>query len=229
MTSFLANDEVFEERPIGGRPFGRDGMRDLGDLLYLLRWVNGGDLSDTWSTQVGVSFLSGPNATGPDGTTRIYGVDGVLKWKPLVSDHGWPFVKIEGELMKRDYHADSFFGCAGDEPCSEPLALGSKTLRDWGGYAQILWGFRRPWAAGLRYEYASGSGASVGPYAGRSADPYRDDRRRIAPLLVYYPSEFARLRLQYDYDRSDFTEQRANHTVWLGLEFGLGPHAAHGF
>jgi outer membrane murein-binding lipoprotein Lpp len=229
MTSFLANDEVFEERPIGGRPFARGGMRDLGDLLYLLRWVNGGDLSDTWSTQVGVSFLNGPNATGPDGTTRIYGVDGVLKWKPLVSDHGWPFVKIEGELMKRDYRADSFLGCAGDEPCAEPLALGGKTLRDWGGYAQLLWGFRRPWAAGLRYEYASGSGASVGPYAGRSADPYRDDRHRIAPLLVYYPSEFARLRLQYDYDRSDFTEERANHTVWLGLEFGLGPHAAHGF
>jgi hypothetical protein len=230
MTSFLANDEVFEERPIGGRPFGRDGFRDLGDLLYLVRWVNGGDLTDTWSAQVGVSFLNGPNATGPGGTTRIYGIDGVAKWKPLVSDHGWPFVKIEGELMKRDYRADSFFGCAdGEAECEEPLALGGDTLRDWGGYAQILWGFRRPWAAGLRYEYASGSGRSVGPYDGRGADPFRDDRQRIAPLLVYYPSEFSRLRLQYNYDRSDFTEERANHTVWLGLEFGLGPHAAHGF
>jgi hypothetical protein len=230
MTSFLANDEVFEERPIGGRPFADQTLRNLGDLVYLLRWVNGGDLSDTWSTQVGVSALHGPNATGSDGSTWIYGVDGVLKWRPLVSDQGWPFVKIEGELMRRDYHADSFFGCTeGEDPCDEPVALSGTTLHDWGSYLQVLWGFRRPWAAGLRYEYASGSGASVGPYDGRSADPFRDDRQRIAPLLEYYPSEFSRFRLQYNYDRAQFSNERGNHTVWLGLEFGIGPHAAHNF
>ena len=73
------------------------------------------------------------------------------------------------------------------------------------------------------------SGASVGPYDGRSADPFRDDRQRIAPLLEYYPSEFSRFRLQYNYDRAQFSNERANHTVWLGLEFGIGPHAAHAF
>jgi hypothetical protein len=230
MTSFLANDEVFEERPIGGRPFAGEGLRDLGDLSYLLRWVNGGDLSDTWSAQVGASLLHGPNATGSDGRTLIYGLDWVFKWQPLVSDRGWPFVKLEGEVIRRDYKADSFFGCEdGAEECDEPLSLSGRTLHDWGAYAQVMWGFRRPWAAGIRYEYASGSGASVGPYDGRGADPFRDDRQRIAPLLVYYPSEFTRLRLQYNYDRSDFASEAANHTVWLGLEFGLGPHAAHAF
>jgi len=233
MTSFLASEEVFEERPVGGRPFASAGTRDANDFVYLARWVNGGDLSDTWSTQVGGSFLYGPNATGADGRTLIYGLDGVLKWRPLVSDRGWPFVKLEGEILYRDYRADSFLGCAEapaeGQACGDVLALGSRTLRDFGGYLQALWGFRRPWAAGIRYEYASGSGASVGIYDGRSGDPYRDDRHRIAPLLVYYPSEFARLRLQYDYDRADFSEQGANHTVWLGLEFGLGPHAAHSF
>ncbi|HEX2483909.1 MAG TPA: hypothetical protein VHQ66_01325, partial [Myxococcota bacterium] len=89
--------------------------------------------------------------------------------------------------------------------------------------------FRRPWAAGLRYEYASGSGESVGPYDGRENDPFRDDRHRVSPLLVFYPSEFSRIRLQYDYDRAQFSSQSSNHTVWLGLEFGIGPHAAHAF
>jgi hypothetical protein len=233
MVSFDASEEVFEERPIGGRPFASAGTRDANDFVYLARWVNGGDLSDTWSAQVGGSFLYGPNATGADGRTRIYGLDGVLKWRPLVSDRGWPFVKLEGEVLFRDYHADGFRGCAeaqGDgEACGEVLSLASKTLHDWGGYLQALWGFRRPFAAGLRYEYATGSGESVGLYDGRSSDPFRDDRHRIAPLLVYYPSEFARLRLQYNYDRADFSEQGANHTLWLGLEFGLGPHAAHSF
>ena len=58
MVSFLANDEVFEERPIGGRPFASGETRDPGDLVYLLRWVNGFDVSDTVSGQVGVSATS---------------------------------------------------------------------------------------------------------------------------------------------------------------------------
>jgi hypothetical protein len=233
MVSFLANDEVFEERPIGGRPFGTEGLHDAGDLVYLMRWVNGGDLTDTWSAQVGVSGLYGANATGPDGETWIYGADWVLKWQPLISDRGWPFVRIEGEVMARSYRADSFSGCAEDvedgEGCEDALALGSETLRDWGTWAQVLWGFRRPWAAGLRYEVAGGSGESVGPYDGRGGDPFRDDRHRLSPLLVFYPSEYSRIRLQYNYDRADFSAQSSNHTVWLGLEFGLGPHAAHAF
>lgn len=233
MVSFLANDEVFEERPIGGRPFGTEGLHDAGDLVYLARWVNGGDLSDTWSAQLGVSGLFGSNATGTDGQTWMYGADWVLKWRPLVSDRGWPFVRIEGEVMARSYRADSFFGCAEqageDGDCEDVLALGSRTLRDWGTYLQVLWGFRRPYAAGIRYEYAGGSGESVGPYAGRDGDPFRDDRHRISPLLVFTPSEYSRLRLQYNFDRADFSSESSNHTVWLGLEFGLGPHAAHGF
>jgi hypothetical protein len=230
MVSFNASDEVFEERPIGGRPFASEGTRGVGDLVYLGRWVNGGDLSDTWSTQVGVSVLHGPNATGPGGNTWIYGLDGILKWQPLISDHGWPFVKIQGELMRRHYHADSFFGCEdGEEECEEPLALSSATLKDWGGYVQVEWGFRRPWSAGLRYEYATGSGDSIGMFDGRGADPFRDNRQRISPLLTFQATEFSRIRLQYNYDRADFSREAGNHTVWLGLEFGIGPHAAHAF
>ena len=91
--------------------------------------------------------------------------------------------------MRRHYHADSFFGCEGGEAeCDEPVALSSDTLHDWGGYVQVEWGFRRPWTAGLRYEYATGSGASVGIYDGRGADPFRDNRQRISPLLTFHPS-----------------------------------------
>jgi hypothetical protein len=225
MTSFLASEEVFEERPIGGRPFDSAGTRGFADLVYLARLVSGGDLSDTWSAQAGVSLLHGPNATGADGRTWIYGLDAVVKWRPLVTDRGWPFVKIEGEILRRDYRADSFFGCPGGEACDEPLALGGDTLHDWGAYLQGLWGFRRNWAAGVRYEYASGSGASVLRYGGRADDPFRDDRHRISPILAYHLSEFSRIRLQYDYDRSDVFG--AEHMVWLGLEVGLGAHAAH--
>ena len=230
MVSFLANDEVFEERPIGGRPFAAGDTRNPGDLVYHARWVNGFDVGDTVAAQVGVSGLYGGNATG--GSTLTYGLDWVVKWLPLVSDRGWPYLTFEGEILRRDYHADAFTGCAEPEDegaCDEPVHLGSDTLHDWGGYTQLLWGFRRAWSAGLRYEYATGSGASVGPYGGRSEDPFRDDRHRVSPLLEYQPTEFSRLRLQYNYDRFEHGAQSAAHSVWLGLEIALGSHPAHGF
>ena len=228
MVSFLANDEVFEERPIGGRPFAGTGVGSPADLVYLLRWVNGADLSDTWSGQLGLSSLFGPNATGSGGHTEIYGTDLVLKWRPLQTDRGWPFLVFETELLYRNYHADSFFGCTEEEDGCEPVALGDDDLRDWGFYAQLLYGFRRGWAAGLRYDYGAGSGGSGG-LGSRSGDPFRDDRQRISPLLVFHPSEFSRLRLQYSYDRADHLGGDDAHSVWAGVEFLFGSHPAHSY
>jgi len=223
-SSFFANEEFFEERPIGGRPFVAQDVRNLGDLLYLARWVNSWNLSDTVTTKAGFSGLYGPNATGPDGDTWIYGADLKLTWRPTNNFRGWPFVLWQSEAMNRNYRADRFFD---DGDSDNIIDLPRQTLRDWGFYTQLLYGFTYGWAAGLRYEYASGSGESVGPYAGREADPFRDDRHRVSPLLAWHPSEFSRIRLQYNYDRADHLERSDAHSVWLGVEFLYGAHPAH--
>jgi len=232
MFSFDASDETFEERAIGGRPFASAGTRSVSDLVYLLRWVNGFELGESWTAQLGLSGLYGPNATGSDGETWIYGADWFLKWVPLASHRGWPFVKIEGEIAQRRYEADGFVGCLDpdEDPCVDEVTLPSETLDDWGSFLQVLWGFRRGWSAGLRGEYATASGGSNADleYV-RSDDPFRDDRIRVSPLLVYQPSEFSRIRLQYNWDRADFLEDDTAHGVWLGLEFLFGSHPAHPF
>jgi len=217
--SFLANEEFFQERPIGGRPFVKRDVRNLSDLLYSLRWENSWNPSDTMTTKLGISGLFGPNATGSDGDTRIYGADLKLTWRPTTSFRGWPFFLWQSEAMGRDYVADRFFDGTIDLP--------RKTLRDWGLYTQALYGFQYGWTAGLRYEYASGSGASVLAWSGRANDPFRDDRHRISPLLAWHPSEFSRIRLQYNYDRADHLERQDAHSVWLGVEFLYGAHPAH--
>lgn len=231
MVSFFANDEVFEERPIGGRPFAEERVGSPGDLVKLLRWVNGFDVSDTLSGQVGLSGLFGPNATGPDGRTRVYGADVVLKWRPLQTDRGWPFLIFEAEILRRAYKADDFTGCLEEEDCASPVFVAEDTLRDWGYYAQLLWGFQRNWAVGLRYEHASGDGpgfdAAEEMFVSRDNDPFRADRTRIAPLLIWHPSEFSRIRLQYNYDRADHLPGKNEHSVWAGLEFLFGAHPAH--
>jgi hypothetical protein len=223
-SSFFANEEFFEERPIGGRPFVERDVRSAKDLLYLARWVNSWNLSDTLTTKAGVSGLFGPNATGPDGDTWIYGADLKLTWRPVNNFRGWPFVLWQSEAMKRDYRADRFFD---DSDPDNIIDLPRSTLRDYGFYTQALYGFTYGWAAGLRYEYATGSGESVLSFDGRRNDPFRDDRHRVSPLLVWHPSEFSRIRLQYNYDRADHLERRDAHSVWLGVEFLYGAHPAH--
>lgn len=241
MASFLANAEFFEERAIGGRPFVDRGVRSLKDLVYLGRWNNSWDLSDELTMVLGFSGLHGPNATGPRGKTWIYGADLKLKWRPTNNIRGWPFLVLESEIMKRDYKADSFFnpGPDGILGTGDEIILGNRTLMDWGFYTQLLYGFRRGWAAGLRYEYVSGSGNSLDVDLGagtvqvsrRNLDPFRNDRHRVSPLIAWHPTEFARFRLQYNYDRHSgripVFDSRNAHSVWLGVEFMLGAHAAH--
>jgi len=235
MVSFLSSDEAFEEDPIGGRPFASDGTHSMNDLVYLLRWVNGFELGDDWAGQVGASGLYGPNASGGDGRTWIYGADWFLKWVPATTDRGWPFVKIEGEIARRHYQADSFFGCLDpdEDPCLTPVSFGHETFTDWGAFLQLLWGFRRGWSAGIRGEYATGNDDVYAPdsaFATRSEDPFRGNRVRVSPLLIFQPSEFSRLRLQYNLDDADFlVGDDTAHSVWLGLEFLIGQHPAHRF
>jgi hypothetical protein len=235
MASFLGGEishdhgeeasEHADELTIGGRPLVEQDTRNLGDLVYLLRWENSGNLSPTWTGKFGLSALYGPNATGPDGNTWIYGADWLFKWVPASNQKGRPFFTVEGEVSKRDYRADAFYEADEDE------WIDKTTLEDWGGYLQALYGFPNRWSAGLRIEYASGSGSNQeheGAYPARDDDPFRDDRLRISPLVMFSLTEFSRLRLQYNYDDADHLTNPA-HSVWLGLEVMIGAHPAHSF
>ncbi|MBI4516429.1 MAG: hypothetical protein HY699_11515 [Deltaproteobacteria bacterium] len=195
------------EEGIGGLPAADTGARNLGDLLYLARWNNAWDLTEDTALLFAMSGLHGPNATGPDGDTWIYGGDFKLRWRPANNFRGWPFFLWQSEVMKRDY---------------APAA--GAILRDWGLYTQALYGFRHGWAGGLRWEYAGSRGQSVG---GRQSEPLRDDRYRLSPLLAWYPTEYSRFRVQYNYDLAQHLEPDDAHSVWLGAEILYGAHPAH--
>lgn len=220
MASFLASEEFFDERPVGGRPFVNRGVKTVKDMVYLVRTDNSWDITGDVTAKLGLSGLYGPNATGAGGETAIYGADLVLKWHPEENVKGWPFLILESEIMKRDYSAAAFFD---DSDPSNVIDLPKETLKDWGLYTQLLYGFTPRWAGGVRYEYATGNGE------GRDSDSFRDDRSRISPLITWFPTEFTRLRLQYNYDRADHLTDKDAHSVWLGIEFMYGAHAAHSF
>ena len=195
---------------IGGHTLIDRDARNFGDLLYTARWLNGFDLSDTVSMNVGVSGLWGPNASGMTTDTNIVGADLYLKWQPAYSQRGFPFVSWHTEVLQRRYEA----GDPGD-PSRE-------TLKDWGLFTQALWGFKPGWVAGLRAEYASADGNT-------STDPLRDTRKRLSPNLTWYPSEYSKLRLQYNRDWTEHLPGKTADSLWLQFEFNLGSHAAHVF
>jgi hypothetical protein len=217
MASFLANDEFIEERPFDDRPFVERDVHTLEDLVYSLRWENGFDVTDEVSSKLGASGAFGPNSTGATGYTQIYGADVVVKWRRLSNDHGWPFVIFQSEIMQRMFKADEFDDGAG-------TVFPEETLRDWGVYVQVFYGFIRNWAAGIRYEYANGSGD---PVAVRQANPFRDTRQRVSPVLAYMPTEFSRFRLQYNYDVAEHLDSGYASSIWFSFEFLFGSHPAH--
>jgi hypothetical protein len=221
-----AGEEEEVEEVVGQRPFVERDVDGPEDLVYLVRWENAWDLSPTIATKLGLSALFGPNASGPDGRTTIAGADLKMTWRPANNFRGWPFLKWQTEFIWRHYEADDFTPEEEEEEEEHGhAALESDTLRDWGLYSQLLYGFYYRWAGGLRFEYADGSGPSV--ETGRSQDPFRDERYRLSPLLAFYPTEFSRLRLQYNYDHADHLDGKDAHSVWLGLEILWGAHPAH--
>jgi hypothetical protein len=205
---------------IGGRPAVFNDVENLGDLLYLARWENVGSwslLDGAATARIGGSALFGPNASGRDERTWIYGTDLTVTWLPTRNFRGWPRVISRTEWMKRDFDAAAV--------AADGLLLPSTTLHDWGIRTELLYSFRYPWGAGLRYEYATGTGPSVG---GRSDDPFRDNRHRLSPLLSYHPTEFSRIRLQYNWDDAEHLSSDES-SVWTSFEILFGAHPAHRF
>ncbi|MBI3844430.1 MAG: hypothetical protein HY292_07290 [Planctomycetes bacterium] len=216
VTSFLANPDV--ELPTD-RPFVDRSVRSPADMLYTERLLTSFNLSDESTISPGLSALFGPNASGSDARTEIYGADIYYKWRALSNDQGWPFVSFQGEYLFRNYEAEQAVDAAGS-------IVPGERLHDQGCYVQGLYGFTRPWVAGLRFEYAEGDRSLV---LDNHDDPQRDRRFRASPNITYYPSHFSKIRLQYNYDDSEFLKNSGEHSIWLQFEFLFGAHGAHKF
>lgn len=236
------------------------GMNKGNDLLFTPRWSVSFDLTEQQTLLLGTSAAFGPNSRGGAGSgeldTQIYGTDLTWKWQSRKHHGGFPFVQFQAEGMLRktetglfdwdedanggDGDGDGFVdeGLLVDPTTGLPAILQGERLTDYGTYAQLSYGFRRGWVAGLRYDYLGSTrgnyentgllvadGAGAGNAAG--LDLFRIHRHRMSPNLTWYPTEFSRIRLQYNYDRRE--QLGHDHSVWLQFQFVLGAHAAHKF
>ena len=209
MTSFLANDEVYgEANPASGAAFVERDVRGIDDMVKLLRWDQAWELSDNANFKLGLSWLSGPNATGLGADTSIQGFDVVYKKNWLTDEGDRRALIFEGEYIERDFD----------------LAGTTTQLEDKGFFGQVSYQKTDKLKYGFRYERAWAKNG-----AGIAADAKRAERERYSPLVTWKLSEFSQVRLQYNKDDFGVLADGDAESIWLGFDIAIGAHPAHKF
>jgi hypothetical protein len=195
----------------------------------------GGDVGASNSYRIGGSYLH--SSTGDDaftltdfdsrlgattawnGDVNVWGVDAVWKWAP----NGNPVernLKLVAEWMQIERKGD----LASDGPAGPQADSFKLTQSGW--YAQAVYQFMPQWRAGLRYDWLdSGSfdgGANEQNLTESDYNPWR-----WSAMVDWNPSEFSRIRLQYNHDRS--REDVTDDQFFLQYIYSLGTHGAHRF
>ena len=233
----LGRGRKFPAGPDGGRD--KNGIGSSNVFAHL-----GGDLGASTAWQTGISYLdTSPqdrsfgdlDSTGAavtdsfTGTSRLWVLDGVLKWAPNQNPTYTNF-KLQGEYFQRKENGNLTYDATG---ASQGTQTGGYVSRQSGWYLQGVYQFVPMWRAGYRYDRLDSGSTSIGVVdsgALTAADfpilaPYNPTRQTV--MVDWSPSEFSRIRLQFarDYSRADATDNQ----VFLQYIASLGAHGAHKF
>lgn len=204
-----------ESSVIHGGPVVERGVDKGSDMLVVPRLTTSFDITSTQTLVLGASGAFGPNTGGANTRTAMYGADLYWKWKSATAQQGFPFLSLQAEAMSRSYDADQRQALA-----DTAFTIPAGAFVDRGGYAQLLWGIKPRIVAGIRTDIANGDEPQF-------PTEFRGERLRVSPSFTWYPSEFSKIRFQYNYD--DRKNVAQNQSLWVQFEFMLGAHAAHKF
>jgi len=220
----------------GGKyPAGGDADSGIGSQVYFTNL--GGDIGDSHSWQAGLSYMKadveeresgghdhGGGAETPSftGDSDVMGINAVYKWAPN-GNYKDRFFKLQGEYFERS--EDGGVTMLNSGP---PEEFSTYDGEQKGFYVQAVYQFQPRWRVGLRYDKLNsnnrGSDAGVLEEAGLDDEGINPERHSV--MLEWVPSEFSRLRLQFNRDESyEDTDQQ----IMLQYTMSLGAHGAHSF
>ena len=194
----------------------------------------GGDLGDSNSWRTGISYLRAkanqlelatPDLAGNTptssftGDTQIAIADFVWKWAPN-GNATRQNVKLQGEYLWRRQDGNLLYDTTGVASDSNYRSYQS------GWYLQGVYQFMPYWRVGARTEMLSSGAVDYGLNgAYLAASDYNPHRNSV--MLDYSPSEFSRIRVQYNRDSAhqDFPDNQ----FFLQYQMSLGAHGAHIF
>ena len=178
---------------------------------------------DSTGTQVNNSF---------DGSSRLWGLDGVLKWAPN-GNPGYNNFKLQGEYFLRREDGNFTYNTANAAGATRATQTDTLRSAQSGWYAQGVYQFMPMWRAGYRYDRLNSGTVKLGlvdsgALAAADFPIYAAHKAtRNTLMLDFNPSEFSRLRLQFASDKSRLGA--TDNQVFLQYIISLGAHGAHKF
>ena len=187
-----------------------------GDIGISSSWLLG--LSHWQANDIQNRASQGLNSPMFDGNSKINGIDAVYKWAP----DGNPQqrnLKLQAEYFQRDENGQLNLNTAQSS---------SYNGDQQGWYAQAVYQFVQQWKVGLRYDRLSsnntGSDNAVLDKAGLLENGHTPQRTSV--MLAWRPSEFSRIRAQYN--RDDSTANTDNQ-LFIQYTMVMGAHGAHSY
>lgn len=153
------------------------------------------------------------------GDTKLYGVDFVL----LHQLNSYSSIKWQSEYLLRKLDGTAYLFNDDETLKSSPSTLKKQSAL----YSQIVYRHNANWKMGFRYDTIIKN--SVYKNSDKIAMPNNLDR--YSAMLEYDVSEFAKLRVQYNYDKSLFDEDKRVkiNSFMIGANIAIGAHGAHSF
>ncbi len=175
-----------------------------GDIAGLGHWKNLVELSDSLTTELGLSSAVGRNSASA--YTSLFGADLTFKYRP-----------VEGGKYHSLVWATEYLNANRKDFADETSATGFEDLNKVDGLATwLLYQFAERWSTGARYDIV-----------GLSQKGAFDSIRKTSGILAFNFSEFSQLRAQYDYTKQG--SEAAGHHVALQLNITIGAHPAHAY
>jgi hypothetical protein len=187
---------------------GSGGSRGFDQLTWLVHPTTYFDLSDTLNLELGGTFAT----VADHGARYLYGFDATLRHQPGTSAFYQGLVLGSEWYWNNEKFEDAVE--VGTDPDTGDPILGPERFRRNGGYAYLEGFFGRSYSLGTRFDFAE---EPIG---------YSDQQLTYSAFATWYPSEFHRLRFQFD----QIDQQRARNDQRFTLQWTafLGSHS-HGF
>ena len=182
--------------------FESGGKRAFDELTWLVHPSTYFDLTDTLNLEVGGTFFT----VAQHGARYLYGVDVTLRHQPGTSEFYQGFV-LGSEWLWNNQKFQDF------DDTGAALPTGQRFKHN-GGYVYLETFLGRQYSVGARFDYAE-----------EPIDPI-DRQRTWSAFATWFPSEFQRLRFQFDHiDVADGENDQRFTLQWTAF---LGSHS-HGF
>ena len=230
-----------------GRSFPSNDQNKNGATSYALLAHVGGDIGESYAWRAGVSYLKtsatdrtysdldslgGPVTDSFSGRSRLWIIDGVLKWAPN-GNASYTNVKLQAEYFRHKEDGSLAYDDSAGSALFGTLTDAFRTSQS-GWYAQAIYQFVPRWRVGYRYDALRSGNTDIGivrnglgPTAADFPVLLPHNPTRNTAMLDFNPSEFSRFRLQYAQDKSRVGA--TDNQFILQYIHSLGPHGAHRF